>query len=769
MATNTLEALSAQQVNSWPIKTPPTTTAGEPLAFFGSDDKAGFLQLAQERFRICSEATQKQREESETDTRFAAPGGEQWDTAIRNRRDAQKRPCLTINRIEEFIAHAVNSMRQQRPEIKVIAAADGADEDIATVEEGLLRHIQVNSFADVCYDEGFKDMCIGGLGWLRVVDDWAAPDSMDRELFIRRISNPFAVYVDPFCRQPDWSDMRYAFVVEDMTRGEFKARYGKDKEVASLENFGSIGDAAPFWFPGGKIRVAEYFHVEIKDDILCELEDKTCRLLSELPSKLYFVDKDTNGDLGLFMVTKEGDDWDPGEYVGRARKCKIPQVYWAKITALDILQERRWSGRYIPLIPIIGNQVEVDGNRIIAGMVRNAREPQRMYNYMYTSFVETIALVPKAPWIAEVNQIPDGALRDMWQHQADTPQSVLFYKQFVDEKNNLAPLPQRQIAEPPIAAFVQGLQMADQNLKSVFRIYDASLGQKGPQESGLAINARKVESDTGIYNWADNFIRSLRYLGTVLQDLLPAYYNTKGRIFRLVNSDTTMSKVTMNQPFEDEEGQMKHFDLEKGGNYQVVITTGPSYETKRQDAAQNMLNLFKEVPQLLASCADILVRELDFPGKDALADRIQKTLPPALRQPDANVKIPAEVQAQLSELSQQNQQLTAALHDATDKNIQATLRDQMKEEYATLREQMKQEVALAGAALKAGSTEAQFLAQKSFDELNYQRGLMERLLAQFQNPGSTSGAAPSSPQAPAQPSSAVPPTGSGPNPSVGGA
>ena len=756
MAKVEFQALTREQVNSWPIETPNTLSSGDSLSsHYGSDSKEAFLLLAQERFKVCVDATIRQRRESQEDVRFFA--GIQWEQDIANRRAAQQRPCLTINRIPEFVAHSVNNMRQQRPEIKVIPTTEGADENLAEVEEGLLRHIQTNSDADTSYDESFKDMCIGGLGWMRVVDDWASPESLDKELFIRPVANPFTVYCDPFCAQLDWSDMRYAFVVEDLTRAEFKKRY-PESEISSLNNFQSLGDTIKYWFPGDNIRVAEYFHVEMKNDYVCELEDGSTRLLSKLPKGMYSVHKGTDGEYGCYLNDQD-DVLVMGEYIGRARKTKIPQVYWAKITAIDVLQERSWKGRYVPLIPVIGDRVELDGERVLVGMVRYAREPQRMYNYMYTCFVETVALMPRAPWVALVNQIPDGGVRDMWQNQNTDPQQVLLYKWYVDEHGNPAPPPQRQIAGPDIGAFVQGLQMSDQNLKSVFRIYDASLGQKGPQESGLAINARKVESDTGIYNWADNFIRSLRYLGTVLEDLLPSYYNSEGRIFQLIQQDGSTKSVTMNAPTMDQ-GRPRHYDLEKGGNYRIVISTGPNYATKRKEAAQSMIDFFQIYPAGLQACAHILVGEMDFPGKDKIKAQLEKILPPALQTSDQNEQIPPQLQTQMAQMTQTIQQLTGALHEALDKKAI----EQLKQDAETFRTQMTQERQLASDAMKAGAAQAEFLAQKSFEELNYQRGLLERLLAAQESGGNATAPGGS---APSQPNLAVPPTG-GVNPSVGG-
>lgn len=746
------QALSPQQVNSWPKPTPQTTLAGEPLRYFGATSKEGFLQLAQERFKLCAEAAGPQRKEQLEDQNFAA--GIQWDKDIENSRRGQDRPCLTINRIDGFLAHAVNNMRQARPSIRIEPVADGADEEIASIDQGLIRHIQVNSSAETVYDESFRGMATGGLAWMRVVDDWAAPDSFDQELFIRWVPNPFSVYSDPFVQQPDWSDMKYAFIVEDLTRAEFKAQYGEDTEAANLGNFQSIGDQAPFWFPGGKIRVAEYFHVEQRKDTLCEMEDGKTKLLSDLNKTApgqYVTGKNADGD-GRTYLTNGIDRVD----VGRSRPCLIPEVYWAKITALDVLRERKWKGPHIPLVPVIGNQTEVDGERVLVGMVRYAREPQRMYNYMYTSFVEMVALAPRAPFVAEIDQIPDG-VTEMWQKANSSPQAYLLYKAKTMEGGQLVPPPQRQQAEPPIQAFVQGLQMADQNLKSVFRIFEASLGQRGPQESGLAINARKIESDTGTYNWGDNFIRALEYLGKILLYLLPHYYNTPGKIFHILQDDDSKKKVIINQEFQ-ENGVTKKFDLAEGGRLAVVVSTGPDQQTVRKESAAGMVDFFKLYPAGLQACAHILVGELDFPGKDKIRKQLEKILPSNLQEPDPDApEIPQAFQAQMAQAMQQIQLLSNMLGEATDKNVL----ERMKQDYETLRTQMHEEVVLATAEMKAGTDEAKFMSEKIFAELEQIRALTQANIS-----APKGGAAPAA-AAPPPTALATPGTAAG-IPSVGG-
>ncbi len=688
-----------------------------------------FLELAREQFRIAALATEKMRYEMLIDHKFR--WGMQWDEWVELRRKQQGRPCLTINRIPGFLKHVMNALRQARPSIKVDPVADGADEEIAEIRQGVIRYIERISQAEIAYDTGFENMCIGGLGFIRIVDAWAGK-SMDKDLFIQWVPNSFSVYFDPAASKPDWSDAKYCFIVEDLSLPEFRRRFGRKKDAASAENFQSIGDHSPFWLPGGKVRVAEYFYKEEETELLFEIQHADGSIENKYSSE---------------MPTPE-PGVEPEFKVLRSRTEKVEKVKWALISALDILKEREWFGRYIPVIPVLGNQAELDGERILAGMVRFSRESQRMYNYMYTSFVEAIALAPKAPFIAEFNQIQ--RFRDIWERANTDPMAVLPYESVSAENGAALPAPQRQQAEPPISAFVAGLKLADENLKATFSIYDASLGQKGPQESGIAINSRKVESDQATYDWIDNFHRAQIYLGIVLDDLLPYYYNTPGRVIQVLGEDGSGRAVTFNLDHMDQ-GQLKKYDL-KGGKFAISLATGPNSETKRRESAQGMLDLAKVYPPLMQVAGPIIIREMDFPGKEKIAAQLEKAMPPELRTQDPNspeAQIPQIAQDKINQATQMVQQLTAVVHELSDKKSS----EREKEIWDTFREQMRQETALAIADLKTGSQEAQYLNDRLFAELEHIRATLQPQTVDGGQPAAVNSPAPASaaPAAPAQP------------------
>ena len=584
-----------------------------------------FLKLAHERFRLAADAEAETRKEALDDLKFSV--GEQWPAALVSRRTEEGKPVLTMNRLPEHIRQVTNNQRQQRPAIQVSPVGNGASKETADIEQGMIRHIETQSDAEIARDTSFESMVRMGYGYERVIPEYVDendPDNFDQELKIKRIKDPFTVYFDPTCNEPDYSDAEFCFIIETLTKAQYEAKY-PDSELAkaSLEDFQSLGDLAADWAREDAIRVAEYFYVE----------------------KEYETIK-TKG--------------------GREKRVVKRKVCWAKINAVEPLEERDWPGKWIPVIPVLGDDLIVDGKRYLAGLVRNAKDPQRAYNYAVSTATQVAGLAPLAPFIAAHDQIAD--FQAQWEQSNRRQQAVLPYKHI----DNVPP-PTRSETEPPIQAFVYLLRQADQDLKASTGIYDAALGQKGPDESGKAVLARQKQTDVSTANWSDNLARSTRYEGRVLLDLIPHFYDAP-RVQRIINPDGTVQHVGIFnskksgmslddvKQLEEMKAVKKIFDVGVG-RYDVTISVGPSYQTKRQEATTTNLELMKNVPIVQQVGADLIIREMDIPNADMLADRVKKALGP-VAQDDTDADSPEALKAKLGALTQQHMQAVQALTEA---------------------------------------------------------------------------------------------------------
>ena len=310
---------------------------------------------------------------------------------------------------------------------------------------------------------------------------------------------------------------------------------------------------------------------------------------------------------------------------------------------------------------MLGDEIDIDGERDLIGMIRHAKDSQRMYNYWTSAATEAVALAPKAPFIAAHGQLE--GFEHIWERANSQNFAYLPYNP-VSANGTLVGAPQRNQAEPPISAMMAIKQQAAEDIKATTGIYDASLGARSNETSGKAIIARQHEGDTGNFHFIDNLSRSLRHLGLILVDLIPKIYDTQ-RVVRILEPNGDARSVTINAPFE-EKGVMKLYDL-SAAKFDISVQTGPSYATRRIQAAESMAQILQGNPQLWQVAGDILARNLDWPGADELAERMKKMLPPQLQEKEeGGQKMPPEVQQKIEQMGQMIEQLTQALNQAHD-------------------------------------------------------------------------------------------------------
>ena len=440
-------------------------------------------------------------------------------------------------------------------------------------------------------------------------------------------------------------------MVADEDKQSFKSK--NPEHNLSDHELTSIGDNAAGWMKEDTIRVAEYFTVEEKPDTLYLLDDGKTFLESELAGKAEVKDG--------YLVSN--DSVAPVAQIKSERKTSTRKVMWRKITAFGVLEEREWAGKYIPIIPVLGDDLDIDGERNLIGMVRYAKDPQRMYNYWSTAETEAIALAPKAPYIAAEGQLE--GYETIWKTANVKNWSYLPYKP-TTVGGVLVGAPQRQTAEPPIQAMVTAIAQASEDLKNTTGLHDASLGSRGNETSGKAILARQREGDTANFHYMDNLTRAIKFLGIQLIDLIPKIYDT-ARVVRILHIDGTSKTVKINQPtgIKDENGVEKIYDVTTG-KYDVTVNVGPSFNTKRQEAADTLNGMIQVYPQLMEVAGDLVARSMDWEGSDELAERFKKLLPPQLQENDEN-PLPPQVKAELDKAHMMIDQLTKALNAAHDK------------------------------------------------------------------------------------------------------
>jgi hypothetical protein len=599
------------------------------------------LEVAHRRFKIAEEAWAEIRKDALDDIKFSV--GEQWPDEIKIARDQDKRPCLTINFLPQYIHQITNDMRQNRQAMKVSPTDDQATKETAKVLQGLLRHIEYASNADTAYDTAGDSAVRGGFGFYRIVTAYTDPLSFDQEIQIKRVRNRFSILIDPSFQEPDGSDSNWGFAFDDVEKDDFKNEY-PGAQMSGMDDWASAGNLRQEWISKDTCRVAEYYYKVYREAWIVQV-------------------KTPSGDLATIEESKVPEALLKDVVPNQRRKTRIPEIHWAKINGIEVLDKTvlPGSGKWIPIIPVLGDEVDVDGTVKLEGIVRHAKDPQRMSNYWKSAQTETIALAPRAPWIGAEGQFEGH--EPEWAVANTRNLSYLEYKPTLLDNQQAAPPPSRNAYEPPVQAISGAATQAANDIKATTGIYDESLGNRSNAISGVAVQRRNTQSQTANFHFADNLSKSIRHGGRIIVDWAPGIYDTK-RSVRILHPDSTEEIVTINSMF-DHNGKKVNYDFSVG-QYDVTLSSGPSFETKRQEAVQSIMDLMKTLPpQVSQSIADVLVENMDWSGADKVADRLKKQLPPGLQDNQANAQVPPQIQAAMQQLQQQNQMLQQHVNAAT--------------------------------------------------------------------------------------------------------
>ena len=625
------------------------------------------LEEAREAYKECvdGDAAIGNRRDALDDLRFARLD-EQWDAKVRSDRERANLPCLTINKLQAVIRQVVNDQRENKPSIKVHPVDSGADVATAKVLDGLIRNIEVASDADVAYDTAADFAVSAGFGYWRVGIDWAHYDSFDKDIRIERVGNPFSVWGDPRSQAADSSDWNVAFVTDLYTKDEFQARW-KGAETVNWDDLG-YGRLDHPWIENGDIVVAEWWRREETAITLLKLSN------GEIVDRAEF-----EAAADLFQAL--------GITVAADRPAKGFKVTQRIVTGAEVLETNPWAGRWIPIVPVYGDEVNIEGKRYFRSLIRSAKDPQRMFNYWRTTSTEVVAQQPRVPYLLPEEGMPeDKAEAAKWDTANTGRWSYLMFRGAVP--------PERQPMPAQAIGMMQEALAAADDIKAVTGLYDASLGQRSNETSGKAIMARQREGDVSTFHFIDNVSRAIRHTGRILLDLIPRVY-TRGRIIRVLGEDGTATTVQLGQagarapagqpgapPPPDAASQPapgqsspvpplagdaaaglpagaeRIYDL-SAGKYDLTVTAGPSYTTRRQEAAEQMMTLIQQYPAAAPVIGDLLVKNLDWPGADEIAERLKGMM----GQQGGDPQAAAKMQQELQQLAQENASLKLQLED----------------------------------------------------------------------------------------------------------
>ena len=643
--------------------------------------KQAIIDEAMDRFDTASDSWSYCYNDSLEDIEFVDSEDGQWEDAVRQARI--NRPCLTFDKLSSAVDQVVGQQLQMLPGVKVRGAEEG-DNDVAEIYEGLIR--QIEQRGNKAYKTAFKFSVKGGWGVWMIDHDYQDDISMNQDIILREIKNPFSVLFDPIIQIQDMKECRYAFMFDDIEKDEFERMYPKAKTGVG-EDFYSTGNMKT-WINEDTIRVADYYRIVMEERRLVQLSTGEVVDYADIEP---IID-----ELNFKGVTITN------ERIVEGRKLER-----FKITGLEVLEEYECVGRYIPLVPLLGKTTNINGKFLTRGLVRKAKDAQRMYNYSRSTAIEVTALQPKQPLMATPAMIKGH--EDRYRNLMTSNDPVLLFNFDQGQK------PFREPPAQPSGALLTDVQISSDDIKSTTGIFDASLGARGNETSGRAIRERQLQGNIATYEFVDELVESIKYTGEIFIDMIPAIYDTERQIRILGEDDAEEIKVINKPQLDLQTGETVMINDLNRGHYDIKVTTGPSFSTRRSETAEQLGTLFGQNPQMAQLGADIYFKSLDLVGADELVERVRKA---GIKQ--GVIEPNEEEQQKISQAQQQEQQMKAqamqmelAMKQAEVANEQAMAKErESKTMLNTVKAQVEQlELAQAQQDLEAQRIAAMRLRQ----------------------------------------------------------
>lgn len=584
---------------------------GENMPDKGENSKDDIITEIRENYTYAVDSWREIREQAQLDMRYVS--GDPWDPAEKSKRNdpATWRPCLVWDELSQYTNQLINDVRDQKRAIKVDPKGDGSNDKTAELRANRIRQIEYESNAQAAYITGFENAVNRSYGFARINTAYVSDESKDQTLVVERIANPDTVILDPDYKKADASDISWAFVINPMPRKQFEREW-PDAEVQSFN--ADMTESEKVWLPDGKILVAEYWK----------------------------------------------RDWESMEWsastTDRRKGARRPRITQYITNGFEILEETKWLGRFIPIIAFFGKELWIDSGggskRVIESLVRKARDPYMSYCWARSTEVELISMSPKTPWMA-----PEGAFEG---HEAeaqtlhDTPRAFFYYKLQTDGSGNFAPPPTRQPYEPPIAPIEAFCEAARRGVQSAMGIMPLpTQAQRQNEKSGVALQRIQTQTQKGSFHFIDNFERSIKHAGRIMNDLLDKIESTP----RMVPLRNMSGDIEMKEVGPDDYGPAEH---------EVTITTGPSYESERDQANQFVDSILSAIPTLPipdAAKAQLLALAIKLKDLGPIGDDMVEIISPQSQQdipPQAQVAI-QQGQAQLQQMNAYAMQLESEI------------------------------------------------------------------------------------------------------------
>ncbi len=486
-----------------------------------------------------------------------------------------------------------------------------SDEDTALLN-GIFRKDWVQNSGKLASDNAVDELATTGYGALILSTRFE--DQEDTENDLQRIQ--FSPIHNSYCKtiwdrnakRIDKRDARRCTVLEEFSKEAFLERWPDKAHISAYEPDTSTHFDYPVWSED-VVYVAKRYEVLVKVEkvfVYFNLETEEVETYTEEQHE------------------KAKDQLAQSEFTvfDRERKVRTQSVEVSVFNGEEYLEKpRRIVGKYIPIIPFYGIRAFVDGRETSRGLVRKQKDPSRVLNVQISKVLEDAATGGQRTPIFAPKQMPPQHA-DHWEKRASNPAWLPVNPLYGPNGELISAGPLGYVEPNPV----------DPNTAALIQITQEHLRNSGggapqdtidPSTSGKAVNALIKREDLNKQQIMDNIVNAHEWMGTVYQAMASEIY-TGQRIMRIIDKEGKESEVRLNEEVIDEETERAVVrNTLTGKRFSVVVSTGPQYDTIREQGVEEMKGVLEyvvKIPQA-AKYVPIVLAEIlkNMPGVDTTA------------------------------------------------------------------------------------------------------------------------------------------------------
>ena len=558
------------------------------------------------------------REEEKLRLGFYVGGDLQWRDGEIQKRKESGRPYITINKCKPAVDQVEGDVRLNPPGPQCKPVGDNehaADPDII---EGLIREVEYRSMAEVADATAIKYSATSGYGVIELATEYANERDDTQRLVVKSVEDPGVVFFDPKARMANRQDARWAGKIIAYSADEYEMAFGKrrvrepggvqqamgwmrdamgigtDDTQSMIEWTGARDDGDGRW--RGPFYVCEFYMVE-EEDRTSRLYQSNLATTDGKRAQMWVIDGESE-PVGFSLV--RGDD-------ERSRKSPKRNITKYLVDALEVLDETEWPGTLIPLFPVLGPEIYIEGKLHRLSLISPGLDSNRALNYAATTATEIAGLANKSGYVGYKGQFDDPrwqtANSEVWAYLEVTP---VFATNEMGQQVILPP-PQRNQWEAPVQWVLALAAFFTEQFKAVTSMYSSSLGEEKGDQSGKAIEQLRSESNVANFSYADNLhrVKTIMYQQMVI--IFPKIM-TGPQVVSIVRADNQHELASINQifpadgidPKTGKKGKRNSLAL---GEYSVRVVAGPNFQTRQDQAMAMLLDAVKINPQIMANPA----------------------------------------------------------------------------------------------------------------------------------------------------------------------